>query len=139
MVGQHTSIASALLTTLNPVPYGRYINYISEEEAITVGEFEESILSEQYTIDLQYNHHANGCQNKSAIYTIFGLYSNDSADTVCLNLLNEVTQSVNNFEFYESTGFVCLCIIIDEWLSKQKHKTMKDDEITVYILSRLYN
>ena len=95
MVGQHTSMASALLTALNPVPYGQYINYISEEEAFTVREFEESILSEQYTHDLQYNHHANGRQNKSVIYTIFGLYSNDSADTVRLNLLNEVTQSVN--------------------------------------------
>ena len=85
---------------------------------------------------------ANGRQNKSAIYTIFGLYSNDSADTVCLNLLNEVTQSVNNFEFYESTGFVCLRmkeLSLHEWLSKQQHKTMKGDEITVYILSHLYN
>ena len=90
MVGQHTSMASALLTALNPVPYGWYINYISEEEAITVREFEESILSEQYMLDLQYNQHTNG-HHKSVIYTIFGLYSNDSADTVRLNLLNAVT------------------------------------------------
>ena len=142
MVAQHTSMASALLTALNPVPYGRYINYISEEEGITVREFEDSILSKQYTLDLQYNYHGNGHQNKSALYTIFGLYSDDNADTVQLNLLNEVTHCVNNFKFYESTGFVCLHmkkLSLDEWLSKQQHKTTKGDQITVYILSRLYN
>ena len=142
MVAQHTSMASTLLTVLNPVPYGQYINYISEKEGITVREFKDSILSEHYTLDLQYNYHANGHQNKSALYMMFGLYSNDNADNVRLNLLNEVTQSVNNFEFYESTGFVCLRmkeLSLDEWLSKQQHKTTKGDEITVYILSRLYN
>ena len=28
---------------------------------------------------------------------------------------------------------------LDEWLSKQQHKTTKGDEITIYILSHLYN
>ena len=71
MAAQQNSIARALLTALNLIPYGRYINYISEEEGITLKEFEESILSKQYTLDLQYNYHSNGRQNLSALYTIF--------------------------------------------------------------------
>ena len=71
MVAQQNSIASALLTALNLIPYGCYINYISEEEDITIKELEESILSKQYTLDLQYNYHSNGHQNMSALYTIF--------------------------------------------------------------------
>ena len=108
MAAQHVSMAHALLTSLNPLPYGRYINYISEEEGFSCQEFKDSILSEHYTLDLQHNYHGNGRPNMSVLYKMFGIYYNDTAETVRLSMLTEVTQSVGRFKFYESTGFVCL-------------------------------
>ena len=46
------SMASVLLNSLNPVPYGCSVNYISQEDAVTCRDFENSVLSEYYHLDL---------------------------------------------------------------------------------------
>ena len=141
MAARGGSIASALLNALNPIPYGCYINYISEDDGVIRKEFENSILSEHYTLDLVYNHR-NSRVNSSMLYDIFGEYSHQNADTVRLQMLNEVTTSTANYESYESTAFVSLrmkSLSMDEWLSRQQHKLTRGDEISVYIFSKLYN
>ena len=46
------SMAGALLNVLNPHAYSDYINYISEDDGVTRKDFENSMLSEYYTLDL---------------------------------------------------------------------------------------
>ena len=76
------------------------------------------------------------------LYGIFGQYSNQTADAVRLSMLNEVTQTKERFDFYESTGFVCLRmkeLSLDEWLQQQYHKMVRGDELAAFILSKLFN
>ena len=135
------SMASALLNALNPIPYGRYVNYISKEDAVTRKDFENSVLSEYYTLDLTLCYTGKRI-NASMLYSIFGQYSDQTADAVRLSILNEVTNCKANVDFYESTGFVCLRmkeLSLDEWLQQQFHKTIRGDELAAFVLSRLYS
>ena len=135
------SMAGALLTALNPIPYGRYVNYISKEDAVTRKDFENSVLTEYYNLDLELCYTGKRI-DASMLYSILGRYSNQPADAVLLSMFNEVTRTKANIDFYESTGFVCLRmkeLSLDEWLQQQFHKTIHGDELAAFVLSKLYN
>ena len=140
MAAQGGSISNALLQTLNPHPYGRYINYLGPEDGMSRTEFETSNLSEYYSLDLSYCHRGKRL-NASMLYEIFGGYSGQDSDTVRNLMLNEVTCSESNLDYYERAGFICLQMKntnMDDWLQHQTKSSVRGDEISVYILCHLF-
>ena len=77
------SMAGALLNALNPHAYSDYINYINNKDGITHKDFENSMLSEYYTLDLSHCYIGNRI-NVNMLYDIFGNYSQMTGDGVRL-------------------------------------------------------
>ena len=140
MASQGGSISNALLQAINPHPYGRYINYLGQDDGMSRREFEASSLSEYYTLDLSYCHRGKRL-NSSMLYEIFGGYSGQDSDTVRKLMLNEATCSRSHLDYYKRAGFICLQMKntnFNDWLQHQAKSTARGDEISVYILCHLF-
>ena len=81
--GGGQSIVGALLNALNPYAYTDYINYINKEHGVTRRDFENSALSEYYTLDLSQCYNGNHI-NADMLYDIFRNYSQTTCDGVSL-------------------------------------------------------
>ena len=76
------------------------------------------------------------------LYDIFGNHSQMTAGGVRLQLLQEVGGSLENFKQYEQAAYICLRmkeISLEDWLTKQTQCMVRRDEISEYVLSKLYN
>ena len=65
-----------------------------------------------------------------------------TGDGVRLRLLQEIGGSIENFEQYECAAYICLKMketSLEDWLTRQTHRTMRGDKIAIYALSKLYN
>ena len=137
---QAGSIAAALITAMNPHPFSRYVNYLGAEDGMTWRDFEMSVLSEYYNLDMSYCHRGKRLY-PGMLYEIYGSYSGQTGDVVRDLMLNKATCSQANKDYYDRAGFICLQmkgLTFDEWLEQQVRKSSKGDEMSVYILSHLF-
>ena len=134
------SVVGAMLNLMNPLPFGKYVNYLGQEDGVTRCEFENSNLSEYYTLDLSFCHRGKRL-NANMLYDIFGSYSNQTGEEVCTIMLNEVTASKSSTDYYNRAGFICLMmrgLTLEDWLSSQVKNLTRGDEMSVYVLCHVF-
>ena len=125
---------------MNPLPFGKYVNYLGQEDGVTRREFDNSNLGEYYMLDLSYCHRGKRL-NVNMLYDIFGSYSNQTGEEVCTIMLNEVTASKSNTNYYNRVGFICLMmrgLMLEDWLSSQVKNPTCGDKMLVYVLCHVF-
>ena len=133
MAQQPASLASALANALNPIPFTKYVSYIGKEDGMSRREFEANLLSEYFTLDLSLGY-INYKWNNNMLYDIFGSYSNQDGDVVRALMLNELTCSEVNNNYYGRAGFICLQMkgmSLDDWCGQQARRNTRGDEFSV--------
>ena len=140
MALQPASLASALVNVLNAIPFTKYVSYIGKDDGMSRREFEENLLSEYYMPDLSHGY-TNYRWNNNMLYDIFGLYSNQDGDTMRKLMLNELTCSEGNNNYYGRGGFICHMMkgmSLHDWREQQARKSTRGDEFSVYVLCNLF-
>ena len=140
MVQQPASLAGALVNALNPIPFTKYVSYIGKEDGMSCREFEANLLSEYFMLDLSHGY-VNYKWNNNMLYDIFGMYSNQDGDVVRALMLNELTCSEVNNNYYGRAGFICLQMkgmSLDDWCEQQARRSTRGDEFSVYVLCHLF-
>ena len=140
MVQQPVSLAGALVNALNPIPFTKYVSYIGKEDGMSHREFEANLLSEYFTLDLSHGY-VNYKWNNNMLYDIFGTYSNQDGNVVRALMLNELTCSEANNNYYGRAGFICLQkkgMSLDNWCEQQACRSTRGDEFSVYVLCHLF-
>ena len=75
------------------------------------------------------------------LYDIFGTYSNQDGDLVRVLMLNELTCSEANNNYYGRAGFICLQMkgmSLGDWCEQQARKNTRGDEFSIYVLCHLF-
>ena len=132
------SIAEELFQAIRLRDYCPYVNKLNRADQITLGEFQASDLSKQYTVDTRICYVGRKL-NVKHIYEIFGEFSNSDADTVKVSMLKEIA---DNFNWYEGRGAVFLSMLSSDlgtWLSNMYKSGTRCDELGIYALSHLYD
>ena len=140
MVQQPVSLAGALVNALNPIPFIKYVCYISKEDGVSHRKFEANLLSEYFMLDLSHGY-VNYKWNNNMLYDIFGTYSNQDGDVVRALMLNDLTCSEVNNNYYGRAGFICLQMkgmSLDDWSKQQACRSTRGDEFSVYVLCHLF-
>ena len=86
---QDGSILSELYTTISPIAYSDYINYIVPRDGMTLSDFQCSKLSKDYWVDTQYCFD-HGVVNEDMLFELCSKFSEDDTITVRANMIGEV-------------------------------------------------
>ena len=136
--GRRKSIASELLSRMQPPPYKLYVSTIPNKDAITLEEFKKTRWSTYYVIDIS-NLVSNGKTNPDHLFELFGKFNGKTAVEVRLLLLKHIE---SNMDFYERRSVVCLKargMRFDTWIESIGSETTFCDELALMGLCALYN
>ena len=135
---QDGSILSKLYTTISPIAYSDYINYIVPRDGMTLSDFQCSELSKDYWVDTRCCFDW-GVVNEDMLFELFSKFSEDGTITVRANMISEVKSYKL---WYEGAAFILNIMksdSIDSWLNIMKYEGIKGDEISLHALARIYN
>ena len=139
--GDNGSLTMDLFKAIQDFPckyqYRGMVQYIRQTSKVTVKEFNNMDVSKHFWIDT----HNCRCErqiNKQCIFELFGAISQESAVDVRSNMIERICLDPL---YYKRIGHVILGFkneVLNEWCDVMAKQTTSADELTIFVLSKIY-
>ena len=138
-IGEQNSIAMELLQRINVIGYTQVIPILNFCDVMTPEDFKAVSLSDNYWLDTRNCYLKNRQRDPDVMFRMFGNFSNDDPATVRLNMIEHVN---SDKAYYDSVAVIALSFKrtkLDDWLEDIGEPNTFGDEISLYVLCRMYN
>ena len=136
---EQNTIAMELLQRINVIGYTQVIPILNFCDVMTPEDFKTVSLSDDYWLDTRNCYLKNNQRDPDAMFRLFGNFSNDDPETVRLNMIEHVN---SDKAYYDSVAVIALSfkrMKLDDWLEDIGEPNTFGDEISLYVLCRMYN
>ena len=128
-----------LLAKINVVPYHQVISLLNYGDTVSEEDFENHPVSKFFWLDLRECFLKNKNRDPDNLFTLFGNYSLDNADTVRQKLTKHMEEDV---AYYDSVACVALSfknVTMKYWIEDMSEALTFGYEICLYALCRMYD
>ena len=132
-------IAMDLLAKINAIPYHQVISLLNYGDTVSEEDFENHPVSKFFWLDLRECFLKNKNRDPDNLFTLFGNYSLDNADTVRHKLTKHMEEDI---AYYDSVACVALSfknVTMKYWIEDTSEALTFGDEICLYALCRMYD
>ena len=124
----------------------RVARHIPHSMEISLDYFKRSGLACEYFLDInevflqpKWKNSKKRLPNPDHIYQVFGRYSHESPDVICMSIVDFITCDAESFKEKLVVVFTMLRLDLNSWLLKTKYPSSPADEASLYGLCQLYS
>ena len=139
--GDNGSLTMDLFKAIQDFPskyqYRGMVQYICQTSKVTVKEFNNMDVSKHFWIDTC-NCRRERKINKQCVFKLFGAISQESAVDVRSNMVERIRLDPL---YYKCIGHVILGfknLVLNEWCDVMAKQTTSEDELAIFVLSKIY-